>query len=707
MSWNSTLDGYLSDYQRTVRSLAALPVFTAPSDYSEYRRRLQQVTASEERLVPAEVRRLARIGGYARLTRGHLYRGMPLVGDRGRGLLLAQRQMAAYLLRGGPTFLESVAEIDSLGRFVFVEPYNKQLAIQYFDIGRSSFFFEVRRQPGRWMVHESFDNSKRQLLSFASAIRRAGGVDGYLILSIGLEDFASELSAQAALPPQVLGVVMREGFRGSEIAGIKRSFKQQGAIQRLLLTHLSTWSASWVLQRDRSPTTVGGLTCHLRFDQKDYPTVLECTDAVGGGSLKTTTSASVELTDVTLANTLLAAFALLCILPPVFTLFGTQLFGKRWAIVGLEKDRLVPNLVSAADNLAHDFRSIVQSLRDEVRLLRAALILPEPIARLSRTITQFELATDNLRSNLISQIGGDESQAKVELFLPFVVRNAIEYQRPRHREAKIEARFVDGGDLCFVRAHLGDLNRLLGNLIDNAVEASSSTSHRDVVVEVAAAESLVRIRVIDQGEGIRQSDFKKVFDAEFSTKGTGRGKGLASSRRIVEDLAGRITVESSEIGKGTIVLVELPSVPCPPWFMAKVVVRPDDVLVFVDDEEEMQEVWRNRMASRFKKLEVENGLSFAPRLEFVSEPSDLHSSKKQLLSEGTRFFVDFRLKNYQIDGLSLIQEFNLRDRAVLVTNHFHDPSILRRAVEIGVPVLPKEFLFEVSFNLEMGGPSDE
>ena len=90
-------------------------------------------------------------------------------------------------------------------------------------------------------------------------------------------------------------------------------------------------------------------------------------------------------------------------------------------------------------------------------------------------------------------------------------------------------------------------------------------------------------------------------------------------------------------------------------------------------------------------------------MEFVSDPAELRSTRQDVLARGTQFFVDYRLKNYHVDGLSVIEEYGLQRRAVLVTNHFHDPVILNRAVEVGVPVLPKEFLAEFGFDLVIGG----
>jgi signal transduction histidine kinase len=58
--------------------------------------------------------------------------------------------------------------------------------------------------------------------------------------------------------------------------------------------------------------------------------------------------------------------------------------------------------------------------------------------------------------------------------------------------------------------------------------------------------------VKDSGKGIPKNEFKKVFEPGFTTKKRGWGLGLSLTKRIVETYhKGKISVEKSEIGKGT------------------------------------------------------------------------------------------------------------------------------------------------------------
>ncbi|MEU2434429.1 ATP-binding protein [Streptomyces sp. NPDC007861] len=88
---------------------------------------------------------------------------------------------------------------------------------------------------------------------------------------------------------------------------------------------------------------------------------------------------------------------------------------------------------------------------------------------------------------------------------------------------------------------------VLGNLVDNAVEASSGAGagtggiRPRVVVTVRTDEDELVLRVSDSGPGVGTGDLEAVFERGWSTRGPGRGLGLALVRQVVH--RGRGTVE--------------------------------------------------------------------------------------------------------------------------------------------------------------------
>jgi two-component system, NtrC family, nitrogen regulation sensor histidine kinase NtrY len=104
------------------------------------------------------------------------------------------------------------------------------------------------------------------------------------------------------------------------------------------------------------------------------------------------------------------------------------------------------------------------------------------------------------------------------------------------------------------------LKRVFVNLIENSVEAFDETQ-ADQRVSVKTfhetARDLIVVEVSDNGNGITPSDFQKLFQPYFSTKGRGTGLGLAIVQRIVSEHRGKIKAVNNS-PKGAKFIVELP-----------------------------------------------------------------------------------------------------------------------------------------------------
>jgi signal transduction histidine kinase len=113
--------------------------------------------------------------------------------------------------------------------------------------------------------------------------------------------------------------------------------------------------------------------------------------------------------------------------------------------------------------------------------------------------------------------------------------------------------------VCGDRARL---ERVLHNLIGNAVKYSPQGTPIDVAVQTQ--EQRVVITVRDQGVGIPAEDLPRIFTRFFrasTSRGVkGTGIGLSGSKAIIEQHHGHITVQSA-VGQGTTVTVCLPSSP--------------------------------------------------------------------------------------------------------------------------------------------------
>ena len=113
------------------------------------------------------------------------------------------------------------------------------------------------------------------------------------------------------------------------------------------------------------------------------------------------------------------------------------------------------------------------------------------------------------------------------------------------------------------RGTVARLGQVLLNLITNALESMSAASRHQNQLRVTVRPSTgggAIVEVADNGVGILPEHTAKVFEPFFTTKapGGGTGIGLAISQRLVSEMGGELTFESSPLN-GTTFRVTLPA----------------------------------------------------------------------------------------------------------------------------------------------------
>jgi two-component system CitB family sensor kinase len=103
-----------------------------------------------------------------------------------------------------------------------------------------------------------------------------------------------------------------------------------------------------------------------------------------------------------------------------------------------------------------------------------------------------------------------------------------------------------------------DLITVVGNLIDNALEAVAETPmprRVGVLVREEGGEVLVRVR--DNGPGLSPDQAASAFRRGWSTKGAGHGIGLSLVRQVAERYGGSYDIHTAPEG-GAVISVRLP-----------------------------------------------------------------------------------------------------------------------------------------------------
>lgn len=108
--------------------------------------------------------------------------------------------------------------------------------------------------------------------------------------------------------------------------------------------------------------------------------------------------------------------------------------------------------------------------------------------------------------------------------------------------------------LPMVRGNEENVKECLHNMVKNSLEAMAEGGRIDLIAK--RDNGYVRIEVTDTGRGIPPELQEQVFNPFFSTK-EGMGLGLGMSRKVIEDMGGKMLLDSTP-GEGTTISIFMP-----------------------------------------------------------------------------------------------------------------------------------------------------
>jgi signal transduction histidine kinase/CheY-like chemotaxis protein len=269
----------------------------------------------------------------------------------------------------------------------------------------------------------------------------------------------------------------------------------------------------------------------------------------------------------------------------------------------LARSQRLESLGLLAGGIAHDFNNLLAIVVGHASLLLGRSAGPDQRESLQAILDAGDRA-QLLSAELLAYAGRRERRA-VPLDLAQEIAAIVELAR-RGLPAGVTLALEPAAGPSFALADRAQLQQVALNLLVNAADATRERGGR-VGVQVGARELSASeaselepaasrpggpytfVRVSDDGCGMDADTLAHVFDPFFSTKGAGRGLGLAAALGIARAHAGGFSVESAS-GSGTAFTLYLPATdarperPAAPTAAAPA--RPGgELLLVVDDDD--------------------------------------------------------------------------------------------------------------------------
>jgi two-component system NtrC family sensor kinase len=246
----------------------------------------------------------------------------------------------------------------------------------------------------------------------------------------------------------------------------------------------------------------------------------------------------------------------------------------RIAEVDREKDLMNEQIIETgklasvgelAAGIAHEINNPVAIMVEEAGWIED--LLEEEDLKEGENLTEFQRALRQIRSQggrckdithkLLSFARKTDSRV-LEVDLNELVREVVSLSEQRAKFANVTIRSNLHPNLPVLQASPSEIQQLLLNLINNAMDAMEKKGGT-IDITTGLDGRNVLLEVSDTGKGIAEANLSRLFDPFFTTKPVGKGTGLGLSicYGIIKKLGGDIAVES-QVDEGTTFHVSIP-----------------------------------------------------------------------------------------------------------------------------------------------------
>jgi len=217
-----------------------------------------------------------------------------------------------------------------------------------------------------------------------------------------------------------------------------------------------------------------------------------------------------------------------------------------------------------AGGIAHDFNNILTAIIGNISLARISINTKSEEYEILTDAENACLQAKDLTKQLLTFSQGGTPE-KETAYVSEIIKSSAGFAL-RGSNVKSSIAIADG--LWPTDVDKGQINQVINNLLINADQAMPEGGIINITAEncvVTDRDNLplehgnyVKISIEDQGTGIPEEFFSKIFDPYFTTKQKGSGLGLATTYSIIHHHDGHISM-NSELGTGTTFVIYFPA----------------------------------------------------------------------------------------------------------------------------------------------------
>jgi signal transduction histidine kinase len=229
-----------------------------------------------------------------------------------------------------------------------------------------------------------------------------------------------------------------------------------------------------------------------------------------------------------------------------------------------ERDNKLMNMQAVTAAMAHELKQPLTAISANSEAVQMVLGHTKPDRSVMRSALDSIVEDSHRAGRILNDIRALFLKTDSEYEFVDVNEIASGVLRLLQEELKthgVVARAELAPDLPRVMGHKGQLQEVLVNLVQNAIEAMSiiRASRRRLWLKTERhGDDAIVVEVKDSGPGIDPANLNGIFDAFFTTKSQGTGLGLAICRMIIERHGGQLSA-SSDGTHGALFLFVLPA----------------------------------------------------------------------------------------------------------------------------------------------------